>query len=534
MNRTAPLPPLRPTRTRKLWAFVLAAVALLAGLAFLIWYMAFRQEIPHYDDPEVHYKYGSIGNESYEGIPYWIWLALPQVFSDHLPGGEGGYAAFGMYWEEAGTKPDGSFKPGGGPPPTDGQVGYSVPVGFSVANVGTIPMVAMNCAQCHTSAVRRPGDVSPTLFPGGPSHQLDPQGYLRFLFKCAHDARFDADHLMEKIQYNVKLNPLEKLIYRYVVIPRTKAGLLDLERQYSWTDTLEPSDGLEPRDRRTDWGRGRIDPFNPVKFRYLGMSPKGDNTTGNSDMVPIWNLQPREGMALHWDGLNDTIREVVLSSAIGDGSKKNSIDLAGLQRVENFLRMRKPPRFREFFGEGSINDDLVRKGELVYRSEKCGECHDFGGKRTGTIIPIDEPELRTDPERHKLWGDDAANRYNDFARGYSWKFSHFRGTNGPGGGYASVPLDGVWIRAPFLHNGSVPTLHDLLESPDKRPKVFFRGNDLYDVAKGGYVSDKPADGWRRFTEYDTSLRSNGNGGHTYGTALPEADKKALVEYLKTL
>jgi len=69
-----------------------------------------------------------------------------------------------------------------------------------------------------------------------------------------------------------------------------------------------------------DWGRGRIDPFNPVKFTTLKQPI--DDTIGNSDMVPLWNLRRREGTAYHWDGLNTTLREVVQSSAIGDGARE--------------------------------------------------------------------------------------------------------------------------------------------------------------------------------------------------------------------
>ena len=146
------------------------------------------------------------------------------------------------------------------------------------------------------------------------------------------------------------------------------------------------------------------------------------------------------------------------------------------------------------------------------------------------MVPVDE--VGTDPERHKLWREDAARLYNDYAKDYPWKFSHFRATDG----YASVPLDGVWVRAPFLHNGSVPTLKDLLEPPDKRPKVFYRGNDLFDPDAVGFVSDKPEsdDHNRRFFRYDTGLKANSNAGHAYGTDLPGGDKAALIEYLKTL
>ena len=58
-------------------------------------------------------------------------------------------------------------------------------------------------------------------------------------------------------------------------------------------------------------------------------------------------------------------------------------------------------------------------------------------------------------------------------------------------GYVSVLLDGVWLRAPYLHNGSVPTLADLLEPPDKRPKLFWRGYDVYDQEKIGFITMGP-------------------------------------------
>ena len=109
------------------------------------------------------------------------------------------------------------------------------------------------------------------------------------------------------------------------------------------------------------------------------------------------------------------------------------------------------------------------------------------------------------------------------------RFKRFRKTDG----YANHPLDGIWLRSPYLHNGSIPTLRDLLEPPERRPAVFYRGYDVFDQAKVGFVSDvEQADG-RTFFRYDTSVPGNGNGGHIYGTQLSDDDKRAVVEYLKT-
>jgi hypothetical protein len=95
------------------------------------------------------------------------------------------------------------------------------------------------------------------------------------------------------------------------------------------------------------------------------------------------------------------------------------------------------------------------------------------------------------------------------------------------------PLDGIWLRGPYLHNGSVPRLLDLLETPDHRPVRFWRGYDVLDANGVGFIASG-AEAERVGTRFDTSLPGNGNGGHLYGTDLPADDKRALLEFLKTL
>src|SRR5919197_4180132 len=105
----------------------------------------------------------------------------------------------------------------------------------------------------------------------------------------------------------------------------------------------------------------------------------------------------------------------------------------------------------------------------------------------------------------------AVNQYGLYPES-PYRFKHFRKTHG----YANQPLDGIWARAPYLHNGSVPTLWDLLQSPESRPQQFSRGYDVYDQEKVGFVSDTP-EAHRAGSPYDTTLPGNGNAGHVYGT-----------------
>jgi hypothetical protein len=103
--------------------------------------------------------------------------------------------------------------------------------------------------------------------------------------------------------------------------------------------------------------------------------------------------------------------------------------------------------------------------------------------------------------------------------------------------YKARPLDGIWATAPYLHNGSVPTLYDVLLPAEARPKSFLVGTREYDPVKVGYASDGEGNAFR----FDTAgadgapIDGNSNAGHDYGAArMSESERWALVEYLKTL
>ena len=179
-------------------------------------------------------------------------------------------------------------------------------------------------------------DPVPIIYTGGPSHTFNALAYQRFLFKAANDPRFTTKNIMNAIDEVTQLSILDNALYRFVLIPFTRKALLKQKEAFAWTDG------------RPDWGPGRIDPFNPVKVAILQkVNPKvgvGD-TIGNADMVAIWNLRARGGMAYHWDGLNTDVTEVVLSSAIGDGATPKSIPLGNLHRLQNWLMNLKPAPF---------------------------------------------------------------------------------------------------------------------------------------------------------------------------------------------
>ncbi len=457
-------------------------------VGFVGWSRLLREESLRFDSPEETFKYGSIGIENDQGLPYRIWRVLPDLFPEYLPR-PGGYAAFGLLQEP----------------------GHPTPVGIPVKVIG-FERVGINCALCHTGSFRTDAQVQPTIVPTAPATRLDIQSYFRFLFNAAADPRFTPDYLLPAIRRADPLDPIDEVLYRFLIIPATRDGLLKQRDRVRWTES------------RPAWGAGRIDPFNPVKFNQLQLDPAADSTIGNSDMEPLWNLMQATGFGLHWDGLNDSVPEVALTGALGDGATKDSLPVQGVLSMINWAGSTQPPKYPY-----PIDVELAARGQPLYQ-QKCADCHAFGGQRTGTVIP--RAEIQTDMHRLEMWSQEAATRYNNYAADRSYKFNRFVKQDG----YVSVPLDGIWLRAPFLHNGSVPTLEDLLEPQARRPTAFWRGYDVYDRERTGFVSSGPEAerlGWR----YDTSVTGNANVGHdgeAYGTLLSSDEKRALVEYMKTL
>jgi len=246
-----------------------------------------------------------------------------------------------------------------------------------------------------------------------------------------------------------------------------------------------------------------------------------DDTVGTVDLPSLWNQRPRRTLWLHWDGNNNLVEERNKSAAIGAGATPQSLDVEALGRIEAWIMDLKPPAYPA----ERIDQARAARGRAAYAAE-CASCHDFGAKDIGQVTQ--QARVGTDPERVRSFTPELAAKMNTLGEGYPWRFSHFRKTDG----YANMPLDGLWLRAPYLHNGSVPTLRALLW-PETRPAQFYRAYDVYDWNDVGFVSSGP-DAQRDGVLFDTSLKGNSNAGHVYGQQLPADQREDLLEYLKTL
>ena len=464
----------------------IGVVLVLAFVGVETWINLFR-EVPQpvIQSDEDHFKYGAIGLGPTARIPEYVFTALPQVCKERLPRHGTDWRAFGFVFEG----------------------GHDLPVGLARRQLG-YRSVEANCALCHTGQFRKSADDVPVPAPTAPASTLDLEAFQWFLYDCASTPDFNKK-VMADINKRYDLGAIEWLFYRFAIVPATQQAFVKQKAQYAW------------QKLRPEQGPGRTDTFNPTKMVVFGFPD--DSSIGTVDLPQIWNQKPRESMYLHWDGNNNDIHERNYAAAMAVGATPQSVLPTSFKRVTDWLLQHRAPAWPF----GGLDQVRVQRGHALW-AQNCATCHDFGKAATGQVT-VGLNELGTDPYRLNSFTVGLVDKFHEFKKP-PFMFNAYRKTQS----YSNTPTDGIWLRAPYLHNGSVPTLWDLLQKPANRPKTFYRGSTVFDVKNVGFATTGPDVPGGGYFLFDTSLPGNHNSGHEYGTGLADADKWDLIEYMKTL
>ncbi len=485
-----------------LLTIVVAVVLLVYGLT-----RYFDDEPVTYSDPVDHFKYGSTGgergwkNQFGFGIPYWIWIALPELFPEYLPDGEPGrgYASFGMIYED-GKDPR-----------------FDLPIGMSMRRLQGIDRVYFNCAVCHTGVVESTGG-SRQIVLGMPANTFDLGRLVAFIEASGKDWRFRPSRMLPRIEQLGDLRDhsyagdagyrpdefswLDRQIFKLVGIPMMRDQLLALLGRLDFMDF-------------ETWGPGRVDTFNSAK-PILGFDMNGphleNELVGNVDFPSVWNQRARKGMQLHWDGNNCSVDERNLSAGFGTGATPPTVDRDLLLETADYLwdKAKPPPfpagpdrrlRWLPAVRRSTANTAGVATASATRRFASRATAATSGPSRRSrrfctdrarldSYTPVARARPRLDLRRLPGGGrrslpppttrtsasppkarQTTPNTDALRAQCYPARFTQFRKTYG----YANAPLDGLWLRAPYLHNGSVPTLRQLLEPGERRTALFYIG-----------------------------------------------------------
>jgi len=470
------------------------------------------------------------GTMSTEVVPERVLRAFMKIYPDLFPASDLAYL---------GLIPDPAF-------------GW--PIGISrkaeVKHLGGLSAVGINCASCHVAEIHSSANKEPIRILGVTSHfnveaffgsvlvatfKTSEPGNMK-LFLGAYFSNPTLDSAWETQQASITetmaadpfgakdIAPgeLHQIAPTDLEMAKDGAGLPQLAHSmvqlfHNMRAALHVPD-QPPEKAPPASGPGRNDAFGILAASLLNKpQPYAPTKFGL-----VWDIDKRTWV--HWDGNTKSPIARNLLASLGLGAplhgKRGDLEFAMVKRQTDLSESIRPPRY-----PFAIDKGAAKRGAAHFES-KCVSCHGGpeGDKRLYSVA-----EVGTDPHRAELFTEKQAEGFNKFlaeleAVGYEPpKEFGVRST----GKYWAATLNGVWARSPYLHNGSVRTMQELLTSPAQRAKEFHRGSQEYDPNQMGYT-DAGA------YVFDTTGEGNSNLGHDYGTKLSAEQKRDLMEYLKTL
>jgi hypothetical protein len=450
----------------------------------------------------------------------------------------------------------------------------------------------ITCAACHVGEFRFGGkgvrvDGAPNMFDmqayyeaqlrAGEATLQDPRRFKRVLKRLV---RQDLD------QYGV-FAPVVRVWFWIKTAEHAASFRRDLQARLNLLRVIRVA--IDAREARavagegTTSGYGRLDAFNGTRNFLLGrVSTKNIvPLAAPVKFPPIWSFSNYEW--IEWTQNTNSILERNVTETLGAGATVNLEPSFGARRFESTVPVRNlhrlettayrltPPKWPAALFGAPDAAAAGRGGQLF--AERCAKCHEYGPNETtpsGLIrlrafspaqLGVDDSTARQVAAPLTATGDLPASGGKSFAAAVSYVVGairdkayarervspaeqavmedrarrggiYWRDTiNTTGKPYAARPLHGVWAMAPYLHNGSVPTLWDLLQPAASRPTKFPLGHRDFDPVKVGFRTDIPLDKARFVV--DTTKPGNANTGHDVGAGLTDDQRRDLIEFLKT-
>jgi hypothetical protein len=481
------------------------------------------------------------GSMSTEVVPEKVLRAFMKVYPDLFPSAD---------LSHLGLLPDAAF-------------GW--PIGFSRTNVphlGGLSAIGVNCAACHVGDISPPGGGTPvrilgmtSLFDSGAYfgsvaistfRTEEPENMKKFLAAYLALSRPGAEEAAQK-WFDEEWPKQEQAVTVSIAADPSGGGSVGASElagikpeELDFGETLAGSDlparayaflrvfhnmraslhiqDIPPETTPPRSGPGRNDAFGLLSLvLFDDPQPYAPVKYGL-----VWNLGHRTWV--HWDGNTRSPLARNLLASLGLGAP-----LIGKRGVLNFELVKHQTELSESIRAPRypfpIDHSAARRGEYLFQNQ-CSSCHGFE-EGDGRLYP---PGLiGTDPTRAEHFTYRQADNFNKFLAGL--QIPGYTPLAEPGirstQKYWASTLRGVWARSPYLHNGSVRTMKELLTPPAQRAKTFHRGSQDYDAEEIGYTDGGPY-------LLDTSSAGSSNSGHPYGSALSDREKKDLLEYLKTL
>jgi hypothetical protein len=359
-------------------------------------------------------------------------------------------------------------------------------------------VVAPNCLQCHAQVVDGKLFIglgnSFSNFAQGPSPRM--LGMAETLVKNTNPAQYEASATFFKVS---------KAIAEYIKAP------------IRGVNTADRLAGVLAAHRDPITFQWSNDPLLPIPDEIVA-----------TDVPAWWLLRKKNAMFYNGFGRGDFGRFLMASNllTVTDTIESAEVD-SHMPDVLAYIYSLRAPAYPY-----TLNKALASKGKVLFEAN-CSKCHGtYGEVETYPNLLIPASIIKTDSLLFKS-NYSSPQFVNWFNKSWFTSGDHPARLE-PFNGYIAPPLDGIWITAPYLHNASVPTLEAMLNSK-ARPKYWSRSfeNPEIDTVNGGWKY-KVHTAAGRPEIYNTTVPGYGNYGHYFGDKLSAAERKAIIEYLKTL
>ncbi|HJT46339.1 MAG TPA: hypothetical protein VJ721_08735, partial [Chthoniobacterales bacterium] len=399
---------------------------------------------------------------------------------------------------------------------------FGWPIGFSrkkIEHLGNMSAIGINCASCHVAQITHTNGATtstdqPIRILGVTSHfnvegffgavlvstfkTSDPENMKRFLKNYVAGTQIDIDSAWAKQQDKIlglmKADPFGAKDVAVGELHKIGPGAENISGKdlagsvhtmlklfHNMRAALhvadQPPDKVPPQS-----GPGRNDAFGLLAASLLNApQPYSPIKFGL-----VWNVDKRTWV--HWDGNTRSPIARNLLASLGLGApmhgKHGDLTFADVKRQTDLSEKIAPPKY-----PFQVDNESAQRGAPLFE-QNCNSCH--GGPESDKRL-FAVADVGTDPHRAEMFTQKLADGFNKFladleSQGYQApKEVGVRST----GKYWAATLNGVWARSPYLHNGSVRTMHELLTSPAQRVKTFHRGSRVFDENEMGYTDDGP-------------------------------------------
>jgi hypothetical protein len=472
------------------------------------------------------------------------------------------------------------------PDPKHNPDGLPIGVNKAVVPLGQFKGVyaGLTCAACHTGQIQYQGKQS--RIEGGAANRFDLVTWMQSLDAALAATRADPAKFQRMLERIRSRGPVDEAELRQ-----------RLEKDAADVHLLITNQIIAPFPP----GPGRLDAADSIWNLVAAIRPHILENTF-PDLAPVkppflWNAP--QSAWVQWRGTRDNplprnfgqalgvfARMDLTSATPAEGLFETTVDIPGIVAIERLLRRLAPPKWPEEI-LGPLDQAKVKQGSQLF-AENCSGCHTTYPYRWGpplkqgkrfienalvpeTVIGTESqsfgPFFSTLPttltrQLAPLFGGrevipgaelagylfqapiDHAVKVGGFTQDELVEMNGYQNLGKDRApppavpSYKAGPRDGIWATAPFLHNGSVPNLYELLLPAAQRSKTFYVGREFDPVKVGVDTSGKSG----RFL-LDTSLLGNSNAGHSFehgrgpgiiGRELTDAERYAIIEYIKSI